>query len=326
MAPRCGTTGLLAGAWACTTALAAAGGVQPGQAQQIPTLDVVAVTRTVDVYAIVTDGQGRPVPGLVREQFELRESGKRQQIDYFTLASDVPLSLGLLIDTSASQAATLPAERDEAKAFLRAVLSADDEAFVLSFDRDFALLQPFSGDMALLTLAIDSLHVDEPSTATATSPSAAGRARGTRLLDAVQHASSKLMSGRRGRKVLVLLTDGEDQGSVAHRKDALEAAERAGVILYAVIAADPAFYWVRGRDFRGEAALASLVGKTGGHLVRPGNGAGLAAISAEMRAQYRLGYTPSDARSDGSFRRIEVRLRGVHHRVRARRGYYATAE
>lgn len=320
------TAGLLAGACACAAALAAMAGVRPGQAPRIPTLEVTSVTRTVDVYAIVTDKKGRLVEGLGREQFELRENGVRQQVDYFTSATDVPLSLGLLVDTSASQAAILPAERAEAQAFLRGVLSPGDEGFVVRFDRDIVLLQAFTSDLAQLTRALDAVRADEAPVLPTAAPTEAGRARGTRLLDAIQNASLTLMKGRRGRKVLVLLSDGEDQGSVASRREVEEAAERGGVILYAVIAADPAFYWARGRDFKGEAALTALVERTGGRLVRPEGSAGLAAIAAEMRAQYRLGYSPRDARSDGSFRRIEVRLRGVNHRVRARRGYYATAE
>ena len=326
MAQRRGIAGLLAGAWVCTTALATTADVRPAQAPQVPTLAVSSVTRTVDVFVIVTDGKGRFVTNLGREQFELRENGVRQQVDYFTLATDVPLSLGLLIDTSASQAGILPTERKEAKAFLRGVLSPGDEAFVLRFDRDLVMLQSFTGDLAQLTQAVDSVRVDEAPAAATAGPPAAGRARGTRLFDAIQHASLQLMSGRPGRKVLVLLTDGEDQGSLGSRRDVQEAAERAGLILYAVIAADPVFYWARGRDFGGEAALAALVERTGGLLVRPQGAAGLAAIAAEMRAQYRLGYTPLDARTDGRFRRIEVRLRGVRHRLRARQGCYATAE
>lgn len=323
MALRRRTAGLLAGAWACSTALAVTADVRPRPAPQVTTLDVSSVTRVVEVYAIVTDGKGRLVTDVGREQFELREDGVPQAVEYFAHETDSPLSLGLLVDTSASQAGILPAEREEARAFLQGVLSPADEAFVLRFDRELLLLQPFTSDRALLTRAIDAVRADaEPSV-----PSGkAGPRRGTRLLDAIRYASQQLMSGRRGRKVLVLLTDGEDQGSLASRRDAQEAAERAEVILYAVIAADPLFYWALGRDFRGESRLAELVETTGGRLIRPQGKGGLAAIAAELRAQYRLGYAPRDARSDGSFRRIEVRLRGVRHRVRARQGYYATAE
>jgi Ca-activated chloride channel family protein len=92
-----------------------------------------------------------------------------------------------------------------------------------------------------------------------------------------------------------------------------------------VLVADPLFYWARGREFEGQTTLAALQAKTGGWMVRP-EAQGLGEIAAELRAQYRLGYTPRTARYDGSFRRIEVRLRGARYAVRARRGYYANAE
>ncbi len=96
-------------------------------------------------------------------------------------------------------------------------------------------------------------------------------------------------------------------------------------MIYSVLVADPLFYWSRDRDFRGEEALAALQRKTGGLMIRPETSAGLDLIASEIRAQYRLGYVPRKARYDGSFRRLEVRLRG-RYTVRARRGYYATAE
>jgi VWFA-related protein len=133
------------------------------------------------------------------------------------------------------------------------------------------------------------------------------------------------MANRRGRKVLVLLTDGEDQGSRASRGDALEAAERAGVIVYTVVVADPSFYWTRGRDYRGEEALAALLRKTGGWLVRSEAGDGLGAVAAELRAQYRLGYVPRRG-YDGTYRKIRVRARGGRYTVRARQGFFASAE
>jgi VWFA-related protein len=285
----------------------------------------MAVTRVVDVYATVRDARGRLVTGLGREQFELREDGVLQQVDYFAHESDAFLSLGLVIDTSASQAGLLAAEREKARAFLRTVLGASGQAFVMRFDREVVLVQGLTSEAPLLERAIDSVRVDPASAPVPAGSSGTRRPRGTRLYDAICQAS-EFLSGQKGRKVLVLLTDGEDQGSHATRGAALEAAERAEMVIYSVIVADPLFYWGRGRDFKGEAALAALQQKTGGWMVRPEAARGLEEIASELRAQYRLGYTPRTARYDGSFRRIEVRLRGVRHTVRARRGYYATAE
>jgi VWFA-related protein len=287
-----------------------------------PILEITTVSRVVDVYATVKDAKGRLVTTLGRDQFELREDGVPQQVDYFANETDAPLRLGLLIDTSASQAGILATEREKALEFLRAVLGPADEAFVVRFDREVVPLQGLTKEMPLLASAIEEVRAD-PATRE-TDPPEARRPRGTRLYDAIQQASD-LLAGENGRKVLVLLTDGEDQGSHVTRDGALEAAERAEAMIYSVLVADPLFYWARGRDFKGEAALAALQGKTGGSMIRPETGGGLREIASELRAQYRLGYMPRKARYDGSFRRLEVRLRG-RYTVHARRGYYATAE
>jgi VWFA-related protein len=298
-----------------------------GQAERAvppPILEITTVTRVVDVYATVKDARGRLVTSVGRDEFELRENGVPQQVDYFAHETDAPLSLGLVIDTSASQVQLLPTEQEQARAFLRGVLGASDRAFVMGFDQEIVLLQGLTGDFSLLSRAIDAVGATRGAAPIPAHPSER-RPRGTRLYDAIQQAS-ELLGGQQGRKVLVLLTDGEDQGSRLTRRAALEAAERAEVIVYSVLVADPLFYWARGRDFEGDSALAALQAKTGGWMVRPEMAEGLGAIAAELRAQYRLGYVPRTARYDGSFRRIEVRLRGARYTVRARRGYYATAE
>jgi VWFA-related protein len=293
-----------------------------GQTAPPPILEITTVSRVVDVYATVKDSKGRLVTSLGRDQFELREDGVPQQVDYFANETDAPLSLGLVIDSSASQAQILPTELEKARAFLRTVLGPSDRALVVRFGRDVEVALGLTGEMSLLAGAIDSVRADPASLPAG--PSEGRRPRGTRLYDAIGQASD-LLGGQKGRKVLVLLTDGEDQGSHATRDGALEAAERAEVIIYSVLVADPLFYWARGRNFEGEAALAALQKKTGGLMVRPETNAGLEEIASEIRAQYRLGYVPRKARYDGSFRRLEVRLRG-RYTVRARRGYYATAE
>jgi len=301
----------------------AAAPAQAGQAVSPPVLEVTTVSRVVDVYATVENAKGQHVTNLGPNQFELREDGVPQQVDYFARETDAPLSLGLLVDTSASQAQLLATEQEEARAFLRTVLGPSDQAFVMRFDQDVVVLQGLTNEAGLLSRAIGALRADPGRSRVASEPSRATEPRGTRLHDAIEQASD-LLSGQRGRKVLVLLTDGEDQGSHATRRDALEAAERAEAIVYSVLVADPLFYWGRGREYGGEAALEALQQKTGGFMVRPGTARGLDQIASELRAQYRLGYTPR--RADGAFHRIEVRLRGARYTVRARRGYYATAE
>ena len=318
-------SGRVVAVWIGLAALPASSPAQVGPSVPPPILEIATVTRVVDVYATVKDAQGRLVTSLGRDQFDLREDGVPQHVDYFANETDAPLSLGLVIDTSVSQAGLLPTERARAKAFLKGVLGPSDRAFVMGFDRDVALLQSLTNEGSLLARAIDAVRADLGRAPIPADLSAGRGPRGTRLYDAIEQASG-LLGSQKGRKVLVLLTDGEDQGSRATRGAALEAAERAEVMVYSVVVADPLFYWGHGRDFQGEAALVDFQKRTGGWVVRPEATQGLGEVASELRAQYRLGYTPRAARYDGSFRRIEVRLRGVHDTVRARRGYYATAE
>jgi VWFA-related protein len=318
------TTRRMVAVWIGLAALPAASPGQAGSTVPPAILEITTVTRVVDVYATVKDAQGRLVTSLGRDQFELREDGVPQRVDYFANETDAPLSLGLVIDTSVSQAGLLPTERARAKAFLNGVLGPSDRAFVMGFDQEVALVQGLTNERSLLARAIDRVCAG-PGRSILVDPAESRGPRGTRLFDAVEQASG-LLSSQKGRKVLVLLTDGEDQGSRATRGVALEAVERAEAMVYSVVVADPLFYWGRGRDFSGEAALLEFQKRTGGWVVRPEATQGLGEIASELRAQYRLGYTPRAARFDGSFRRIEVRLRGVHDTVRARRGYYATAE
>jgi VWFA-related protein len=292
-----------------------------------PTFPVASLA--VNVYAVVTDREGHLVSGLSREDFELREDGVPQALEHFAQGTGMPLSLGMLIDTSPSQAGALPAEREEAQRFLSSVLGPGDQAFVMRFDLDVELLQSFTGEMPLLTRAIDRTRVNTGDRSLL--PGATGRARGgTRLHDALYLASNELMKSEVGRKVVVLVTDGVDQGSLVKRGTALEAAERADVIVYAVAVSDPAFYWVRDEDFEGEAALARLSSETGGRVV-PVDGtrdtaAAFREIAVELHAHYRLGYSPTSGRRDGSFHRIQVRVATGKYKVRTRRGYYARVD
>jgi Ca-activated chloride channel family protein len=311
-------------AWVVVTALPASAS-EPGdraQAVGLPHIEVTTITRVVDVYAIVRDARGRLITSLGKEQFELREDGVVQDVEYFSRETAAALSVGLAIDTSVSQAGILPRAREAARNFLRTLLRPSDRAFVMRFDRDVELLQGLTSELTLLEGALRAVHADQVAAAARAS---AGRPSGTRLYDAIRQACREL-AGEKGRKVLVIVTDGKDQGSRTTPRAALDAAERAQVTLYTVIVADPTYYWIRGREFDGERAIASLARKTGGGLIPSDASGGLDDVAAELRAQYRLGYVPREGRFDGGFRSLDVRLRGVRYSVRARRGYYATAE
>ncbi|OLB26483.1 MAG: hypothetical protein AUH13_27225 [Acidobacteria bacterium 13_2_20CM_58_27] len=287
-------------------------------------------TTVVNVYAIVRDHKGRIVSDLSNDDFELREESELQPIRYFSRETSTPLSLGMVIDTSRSQEGVLAAEKEEAKEFVREVLSSKDQAFLSRFDLDVELLQDFTSDFASFSRAIDNLEINYAERPLLTDPSSGASAGGSHLYDAVFLASNELMKSQVGRKVLVLVTDGEDQGSKVSASSALAAAEKADVIIYCVAVSDPEFYELRGMPFKGDSALRRISERTGGRLIRVNGRQNTAAafgeIAKELRTEYFLGYSPTNLRHDGSFRKVRVRVTHGNYRVQTRHGYYSPKE
>jgi VWFA-related protein len=295
-----------------------------------PQATLKASTVVVNVYAIVKDNRGRLIPNLNKEDFKLTEDHVAQRIGYFSRETDSRLTLGIMIDTSPSQEQLLAAEQEQARAFIHQVLRPKDSAFVLRFDVEVELLQDFTSEQRLLGRAIDNTVINEGGHKLLPEPSAGASVGGTHLYDALYLASNELMKSNVGRKVVIMLTDGEDQGSKVTSNGALEAAEKADVIIYSVALVDSSFYWAQGLASRGNSVLKKLSEETGGRMVRVNQvrdtGAAFREIADELRAQYFLGYSPSNKLRDGSFRRIRVRVRNRNYRVRVRRGYYAQAK
>ena len=287
-----------------------------------------AATTVVNVYAVVRDSKGRLIPDLNEDDFELEEESVNQRIDYFARETGIPLSLGMIIDTSPSQDRVLAKEQEEAKEFVRQVLGANDQAFLVRFDLDVELIQDFTNNAELLVRAIHDVRINYAERPLLTEPFPGASAGGSHLYDAVYLASNELMKSQVGRKVLILVTDGEDQGSKINPATALAAAERADVIIYSVAVSDPEFYRERGMGFKGDSALRKISEKTGGRLIRV-NGhkrnttPAFREIAKELRTEYFLGYSPSNLRHDGSFRKIRLRITGGNYKVQARRGYYS---
>lgn len=301
---------------------------QGGRATQGPTLKVS--TEVVNVYAVVRDKKGRLIPNLNKEDFELEEDNARQEIRYFAREADTPLTLGLLIDTSPSQERVLGVEKQEAKAFIRQVLRPKDMAFVIHFDLEVELLQEFTSDARFLARAIDETVINGGGQGVLPGPIPTAPVGGTHLYDAVYLAANDLMKNEVGRKVLILLTDGEDQGSKLKLNVALEAAQKADIIVYSVAVIDRGFYFGHGVGFSGDSVLKKLSEETGGHVVRVERRGDTAAafeeIAQELRTQYSLGYTPSNSKRNGTFRKIRLRVAQGDYKIQARRGYYAPSE
>jgi VWFA-related protein len=312
----------------CFLVLAASfAGAQEGQ--QLPpaggTLKVT--TEVVNVYATVREKNGRMISDLTKDDFILEEDQKPQVIRYFAREADTPITMGILVDTSPSQERVLEVEKTEAEAFLREVLRPKDLTFVLHFDVEVELLQDFTADLHLLDKAIDETEINGGGVRTrGTFPS--GDAGGaTHLYDAIYLSSRELLKNEVGRKVLILLTDGEDQGSKVKIEAALEAAQKSDVIIYSVEISDRAFYNRHGMGYGGDSVLRRLSDDTGGRVIQANSSKDTSAafqqIARELRTQYQLGYTPTNTKLDGTFRKIEVKLRNGNAKVNARRGYYA---
>jgi len=300
---------------------------QPKQ-DQIPTIR--ATSEVVNVYAVVRDKK-RPVTGLNKEDFELTEDNARQEIKYFSRETDTPLTMGILIDTSPSQQRVLPVEQQEADQFIGQVIGKRDLAFVLRFDVDVELLQDLTANHGLLSRAIDSTVIGGGGGPVGVpGPFPGSNAGGTHLHDAVYLASRELLKNEVGRKVLILLTDGEDQGSKMKLDEAAEAAQKSDVIIYSIAIIDRAFYRGSLMGFSGDSVLKKYSDQTGGRVIEVNRAKDTSQafqeLAEELRTQYLLGYTPANSHRDGRFRKIKVSVVNHDYKVQARRGYYAATD
>jgi len=281
----------------------------------------------VTVYFNVKDKHGALVPNLTKDAFQLTEEGKPQTIKYFSAESNQPLTLGILIDSSGSMQNMLPEEKIVGSDFLRSVITDKDLAFVLSFDISVDLLQDLTSDVHLLSRGLDKAKINVGSgggggvPGIGQGPIPISHPKGTLLYDGIFLASDEMLSKQVGRKAIVVMTDGVDQGSHEKLKDSIEAAQKADTICYVLLISDPRY----GSDPHDMSQLAE---QTGGRMITVNNpnklGDAFRQISNELRSQYSIGYSPSDPRHDGSFRKIEIKAKDL--KVQARKGYYAPSD
>lgn len=301
------------------------------QEQQLPSPSTTlkATTEVVNVYAVVAKKHGQLVPDLNKDDFTVEEDHVPQVIKYFARETDTPLTMGILVDTSPSQGRVLETEKSEAEAFLSQVMRPKDLTFVLHFDVDVELLQDFTADLHLLDHAIDETEINGGGMRTPGTFPSGDSGGATHLYDAVYLAARELMKNEVGRKVLILLTDGEDQGSRESLDAALEAAQKSDLIIYSINISDRAFYAHQGFGFgySGDSVLRKMSDETGGRVIEAKNSKDTSEafeqIARELRTQYLLGYTPTNSKLDGTFRKIDVKAKVDDAKVNARRGYYA---
>src|ERR1017187_557695 len=210
---------------------------------ELPSLSIKVDVDVVSVLASVRDKKGALIPNLAKEDFTILEDGKPQPIKYFTRETDLPLTIGLLIDVSGSQRNLIQIERDAASQFFSQVLRKKDEAFLLAFGEEAELLQDYTNSAKLLTSAMRDLRVSSGVGGLGPGPvPTAGGPRGTVLYDAVYLAASEKLRTEVGRKVIVVITDGVDEGSRLPISEALMAAQKADAVIYSIEYEDPGFY------------------------------------------------------------------------------------
>ena len=284
----------------------------------------------VNILFNVRDKKGGLVGSLNKDDFKVFEDGKEQEVKYFNRETDLPLTIALLIDVSASQMNLIEIEKNAAYQFFGSVLRKQDLAFLISFGEDSELLQDYTNSPKLLRAGLDGLQVSSGVGGFGPGPvPTISQPRGTVLYDAVYVASADQLKGQVGRKVLVLITDGEDEGSKYKISQAIEAAQKADAIIYGFYYVDRAFYMGHGMVFGGssDSALRQMSEDTGGHVFHVDRKMTLqdafTELQEEMRSQYAIGYTPTNPAKDGTFRKLEVRTTNKDWKVQARKGYYA---
>jgi VWFA-related protein len=288
----------------------------------------------VNVLASVHDKKGALINSLQKDDFQLFEDGQPQTIKYFTKETDLPLTIGMLVDVSGSQANLIDIERRAASDFFRAVLHKKDVAFLISFGADSELLQDITGAPRLLQEGLGRLRLNAGTSYGGGGPvPTANTPRGTVLFDAVSLAATDRLQKEVGRKVIVLITDGGDQGSTFTIKRAIEDAQKANAVIYSIYYVDPSAYAGRrggfgfGGDAGCESCLKQMSEETGGRVFKVDRSHTLQdafnQLQDEMRSQYAIGWTPANDRKDGSYHKLEIKVGDKTMKVQARKGYYA---
>jgi len=340
--------------------------------------------KVINVLATVHDKDGKIVKDLTKDDFVLNEDGRPQTIQYFSQQSDLPLTLGLLIDTSGSERRNIATEKDASYKFLESVLRPDkDKAFIIHFDREVELLQDLTASRDRLERALDQLGPTQNADSNNNGGNGGGNGNGgggnggtwggggigfpgggmgggmgrggggrrgggggqrmggggTKFYDAVYLAADEILGKQQGRKAVIMLTDGEDNGSKETIDTAIHTAQRAEMLGYSIHIADNESGFTRGFGGGG------MGGGRGGNYERPdgkkilkqiskATGGGYfefkkslddiySQINEDLRNQYSIGYTSDKAEGDGGFRKIDLTVKKKGLVVQARDGYYS---
>jgi len=326
----------------------------PGTSLRSQQPKIASETKMVTVFATVRDKHQQIVSSLTNDDFALDEDGHPQTISYFAREKDLPLTVGLLVDTSLSQRHVLAEERSASSTFVENVLREDmkDQAFVIHFDREVELLQDLTPSRKKLEAALGLL--DTPHSQDDSEGGQHNHGGGTMLYDAVYLASDELMKKQQGRKALIVLTDGVDRGSKESLPDAIEAAQRADTVVYSIYFKSEEPYGEHAGGGHGHGGWGHGVPGSGGPLGQPQQNRErpdgkkildristetggrvfevskkqpvdniYTQIELELRSQYILGYTPDKSQTDADYHKIHLATKQKDMTVQARDGYYA---
>ncbi len=277
------------------------------QRDQTITVDV----DLVDVHFTVSDKKGKLFTGLKKEDFRVFEDGQPQPITNFSAETDLPLTIGLLVDTSGSIRDKLRFEQEAAiEFFYSTIRRRKDQGMLIAFDSGVDLLQDFTDNPETLAEAVRKIR-------------AGG---GTSLYDAISLAVTEKVAGQPGRKVLIVISDGDDNASRVSLTETMEVAQKNNVAIYAISTNATANFGTREQQ-RGDKTLKTFADETGGRAFFPFKLEDLAVsfadISEELRSQYTLAYNPTNTARDGTYREIRVEALNRDFKVQARNGYYS---
>jgi VWFA-related protein len=316
--------------------------------QQNPPPGFSTTVKVVNLFATVRDKQGKVVTDLTQNDFLLDEDGTPQTIRYFSRETDLPLTLGLLVDTSGSERNVLPDERSASFRFLDKVMrEVKDRAFVIHFDFEVELLQDLTNSKVALQKALDRLEVGNRQLqrrgggGDGRYPGSGGGRHfgggGTHLYDAVYLGSDEILKKQQGRKALIVLSDGMDNGSKLTLEKAVETAQRSDTLVYSILFEDPngdrgfggRGHWGgarRGGEVDGRQVLQRLSRETGGRYFEVSKKEPIdkvyESLEEELRSQYSIGYTSDTKSTSNDYRRIHLTTRQKSLIVQTREGYY----
>ena len=281
----------------------------------------------VNLFVTVRDKHNAILGDLNKEDFHVYEDGKEQKIEFYSKEVNLPLTMGLLVDTSGSMERMLPSEQSTASMFLERVMKKGDLTMLITFDEDADLLVDFTSSIAELERGLNRARVNEPFAPVTPGTVPDNNPRGTVFYDAVYLAARERLSTEVGRRAIVVLTDAVDQGSRYRLEEAIEAAQRADAVVHVLLIYDPGYFFMQGS---GAGVAHKMAEETGGRMIEVKGAKHLdeafAQLAEELRSQYSVGYYSSNQVHDGRYRKVKVEVTRQDAKVLARKGYYAPRE